>query len=140
MDNLKAKFAGVKDGNDVKVDDIIQHLKNGTEKQRSAFFYFLEKCKEIEDVELKTGHQGISGYCYNMKGELREAFYFSIRTTKDDLTIYQIGNAFDPKQIFNQTEPGDKRKKYGHISGQDQEENEAVLKIFKMCIIKLRRD
>ena len=137
MEDFKSKFAGVKSSGKVTVVDIIDRLSEAKEIQQKAFIYFLEETKKIDGVVLKAGHQGISGYCYDRNGKEREAFHFSIRTTHDDLTVYQLIGVLDPQQIFINTEPNNKSKKYGHISGENIEENEAVLKVFKMCVIKL---
>ena len=140
MEDLKAKFTGVKSTESRKVEDILKHIKNVDKNLLNSFFFFLEKAKEIEGVELQFRMDGISGHCYDSQRRDREAFYFAIRTTHSDLVVYQLISVFDPKEIFNNVEPNKTRAKYGYISGNDSEENEYIIKIFQRCVDKINRD
>jgi hypothetical protein len=139
MDILKEKMQSVKASKSVSIDEIINHIKKSSDAQQKAFLYFLKKANEIEGVELKTRNQGISGYCLNRQGSIREAFHFSVRIHHDDLIVYQLIQVFDPKQIFTITEPGKTRAKYGYIKGDNAEENAYVVEIFKKCVDKVRQ-
>lgn len=140
MEELKAKFKGVKNTKSKNVENILKHIKDVDKNLLDAFLFFLGKAKEIEGVELQFRMDGISGHCYDSQGRDREAFYFAIRTTHNDLVVYQLISVFDPKEIFNNVEPNKARAKYGYISGNESEENEYVLNIFRRCVEKINRD
>lgn len=60
-----------------------------------------------------------------------------MRTGNDDLVVYKLTDAMDLKQLFSDKEPGNKSPTRGYISGQDENENKYVLKMFRRSVERI---
>jgi hypothetical protein len=114
--DLRLEFDGVSNSKSRSVSEVVQIWGKAGPLVVAAAVELLRTAKGFPDVELKVTNNGVSGYGQSTSGRRAECFHIGVNSSKNQIVIYQHGNARDTKGMFPNSAKSTPNSRYGYLT------------------------